>query len=111
MTQYDTIPTSGQEYREEIQVQGSNLSDKVKELLHEGNVHRIIIRHKDHPIIEIPATAGIVGTLLDSSVIDVPQDVDAPFAVALVIVIDMVKEHHEQQHHVEIEHCCCVVQW
>jgi hypothetical protein len=64
MTQYDTIPTSGQEYREEIQVQGSNLADTVKELLHEGNVRRIIIRHKDRTIIEIPVTVGIVGTLL-----------------------------------------------
>ncbi len=64
MTQYDAIPTSGQQYREEIEVQGSNLADKVKELIHEGNVSRISIRHKDHSIIEIPVTAGIVGTLL-----------------------------------------------
>ena len=64
MTQYDAIPTSGQYYREEMQVQGSDLADKVKELLHEGNVRRISIRHKGHPIIEIPVTAGIVGTLL-----------------------------------------------
>ena len=64
MTQYDAIPTSGQQYREEMEVQGSNLADKVKELIHEGNVSRISIRHKDHSIIEIPVTAGIVGTLL-----------------------------------------------
>ena len=64
MNQYDAIPTSGQQYREEMEVQGSNLADKVKELLHEGNVRHISIRHKDHPIIEIPVTAGIVGALL-----------------------------------------------
>lgn len=64
MTPYDPSSTSGQEHREEIQVQGSDLTDKVKELTHESNVRRIIIRHGDHTIIEIPLTAGIVGTLL-----------------------------------------------
>jgi hypothetical protein len=64
MTRYDSSPTAGQEHREEIQVQGSDLIDKVKELTHESNVRRIIIRHGDHAIIEIPLTAGIVGTLL-----------------------------------------------
>lgn len=40
----------------------------------------------------------------DSYAIDVAQGVDAPFMVALVIVIDMVRQHHEQQHHMQTLH-------
>lgn len=35
----------------------------------------------------------------DSYAVDVVQGVDAPFVVALAIVIEMVKEHHEQKEH------------
>jgi uncharacterized protein YxjI len=37
-------------------------------------------------------------SFLDDYVIDVVQGADAPLMVALVIVIDMVNEHHESQH-------------
>lgn len=40
----------------------------------------------------------------DSYAIDVAPGADAPFMVALVIVIDMVREHHEQQHHMQTVH-------
>lgn len=43
-------------------------------------------------------------SFLDSYVIDVAQGVDAPFMVALVIVIDMVKEHQESRHHERVGH-------
>jgi uncharacterized protein YxjI len=35
----------------------------------------------------------------DSYAIDVAQGVDAPFVVALAIVIEMVKDHHEHKEH------------
>ena len=60
--QYD--PNAGSEQREQIHVQGTDLVDKVKELIHEGNVRRIIIRQDEHVIIEFPLTVGVVGTLI-----------------------------------------------
>ncbi|HLX59440.1 MAG TPA: LURP-one-related family protein [Ktedonobacteraceae bacterium] len=33
----------------------------------------------------------------DSYAVDVAQGVDAPFVIALAIVIDMIREHHEQR--------------
>jgi hypothetical protein len=51
--------------REEYTVSGSNLVDRVRELLHEGNVTRIIIKdEKDKALLEIPATVGVVGVVL-----------------------------------------------
>jgi uncharacterized protein YxjI len=35
----------------------------------------------------------------DSYAVDVAQGVDAPFVIALAIVIDMVREHHEHREH------------
>ena len=35
----------------------------------------------------------------DSYAVEVAQGVDAPFVVALAIVIDMVREHHERREH------------
>jgi uncharacterized protein YxjI len=35
----------------------------------------------------------------DSYAVDVAQGVDAPFTIALAIVIDMVREHHEHKEH------------
>ena len=52
MSQIDTTPIESEVemkkergYREELQVMGEQLLTKVKELLHEGNVRRIIIKH------------------------------------------------------------------
>jgi hypothetical protein len=51
--------------REEFSVSASNLVDRVKELLHEGNVTRIIVKdEKERPLLEIPATIGAIGTVL-----------------------------------------------
>jgi hypothetical protein len=48
---------------ETIKVQGSELLDKVKQFIHEGNVRRVIIKQGDRTIAEFPLTAGVVGTV------------------------------------------------
>jgi hypothetical protein len=51
--------------REEFSVSASSLVDRVRELLHEGNVTRIIVKdEKGRPLLEIPATIGAIGTVL-----------------------------------------------
>ena len=49
---------------EELQVMGEQLLSKIKELVHEGNVRRIIIKQDGNTILEIPLTIGVAGTLL-----------------------------------------------
>ena len=51
--------------REEFAVSADNLIEKVRELLHEGNVTRIIVKdEKDKVLLEIPATVGVIGAVL-----------------------------------------------
>lgn len=51
--------------REEYTVTADNLVNRIKELLHEGNVTRIIVEDmKGKELLEIPATVGVIGTVL-----------------------------------------------
>ncbi len=49
---------------EELQVVGEQLLAKVKELVNEGNVRRIIIKRESNTILEIPLTIGVASALL-----------------------------------------------
>jgi Domain of unknown function (DUF4342) len=41
------------------------VTKKVRELLHEGNVSRILVKDEGgKPLLEIPVTAGVVGVLI-----------------------------------------------
>ncbi|HHU50951.1 MAG TPA: DUF4342 domain-containing protein [Firmicutes bacterium] len=51
--------------QEEFKVKGEDVVAKIKELLHEGNIRRIIIKNEDgRSIIEIPLTVGVVGAMI-----------------------------------------------
>ncbi|HEY46346.1 MAG: hypothetical protein AMJ88_13980 [Anaerolineae bacterium SM23_ 63] len=57
--------TEGEVRTEEYQVSGEGLVAKVKELVHEGNIRRIIIKNEGgETLIEIPLTLGVVGAVL-----------------------------------------------
>lgn len=50
---------------EEFMVTGEALLAKVRELVHEGNVRRIIIKNDEgHIVAEFPLTFGVVGAVL-----------------------------------------------
>ena len=50
---------------EEFRVDGEELIAKVKNLINEGNIRRVIIKNKEGKIIlEIPLTFGVVGALI-----------------------------------------------
>ena len=50
---------------EEFKVSGEELLKKIKELMHEGNIRRIVIKNKDGgTFMEIPLSVGVVGVLL-----------------------------------------------
>jgi hypothetical protein len=49
---------------EEVRVMGSELAESVKNLIHEGNVRRIIIKdEKGNTFIEIPVAVAAVGAI------------------------------------------------
>lgn len=50
---------------EEFRVNGEELLKKIKELIHQGNIRRIIIKDRDGKIVmEFPLTLGVVGAVL-----------------------------------------------
>ena len=51
--------------KEEFKVTGDAVVSKIKELMHEGNIRRIIIKNEEgKTLIEIPLTIGAVGAIL-----------------------------------------------
>lgn len=65
--------------REEFSVSADNLIERVKELLHEGNIMRIIVKDEAGKVLlEIPATVGVVGVVL------------APWLAALGVIAALV---------------------
>jgi hypothetical protein len=52
-------------HTEEFKVSGEKMIAKVKELVHEGNIRRIIIKDAEgKTLIEAPLTIGVVGVVL-----------------------------------------------
>lgn len=65
--------------REEYTVSGKNLVDRVGEILHEGNVTRVIVKDEaGKTLLEIPAPIGVVGVVL------------APWLAALGVIAALV---------------------
>jgi len=48
---------------ESFKVKGDDLLGRVKEILHEGNVRRVVIKQGTRTIVEFPVTVGVVGAL------------------------------------------------
>jgi hypothetical protein len=50
---------------EEFHVNGDEILKKIKELVHEGNIRRVIIKNEEgRTLIDIPLTLGVVGALV-----------------------------------------------
>jgi hypothetical protein len=58
-------PTAAPPGSERHTVTGARLLERMKELVHEGNVRRIVIRKDDgHPLLEVPLNVGVAGAAL-----------------------------------------------
>jgi hypothetical protein len=65
---------------ESFKVESETVVDKVKNLIHEGNVRRVVVQHQGRTIAEFPLTAGVVGTVL------------APVLAAVGAVVALLKD-------------------
>jgi len=51
--------------KEEFKIRSEEVVEKVKQLIHEGNVRRLIIKDETGKVyLEIPVTFGVIGALL-----------------------------------------------
>lgn len=67
---------------EEFKVSGEKLKDKLKELIREGNVRRIILKNpKGRVLLDMPLNAGVVGLAL------------APFWAAVAAIAVLATEY------------------
>ena len=56
--------------KERVTVSGNNLLEKVKEIVHQGNIRRVRLIHEDRALIDIPLTVG--APLAAATVLAVP---------------------------------------
>ena len=50
--------------RESFKAEGEQVLEKVKQLVHEGNVRRVVVKHEGRTVAEFPLTAGVVGAVI-----------------------------------------------
>jgi len=67
-------------YWESFKAEGEAAIDKIRSLVHEGNVRRIVVQHQGRTVAEFPLTAGIVGVVL------------APVVAAIGALIALLKD-------------------
>lgn len=79
---------------EEFMISGDDLVAKVKELLHKGNVRRIIIKTEEgRTLIEVPLTVGVVSGVIGATLFPVVAALGAIGALVahLKIIIEKVE--------------------
>ena len=58
-------PKTGKTRTEEFKLNGGEILDKIKEIIHEGNIRRIMLKDESGKVfMEIPLTVGIIGAAL-----------------------------------------------
>ncbi|MFZ1377613.1 MAG: DUF4342 domain-containing protein [Geothrix sp.] len=87
-----TDTTQDRTRTEEFKLEGGKVLDKIKDLIHQGNIRRIILKNEaGKTLIEIPLTLGLVGAAL----LPVFAAVGALAAVATRMVIVVEKTESE----------------
>ena len=49
---------------ETIKTESGNVLERLHELIHKGNIRRVVIEHQGGTVAEFPLTAGVVGSML-----------------------------------------------
>ncbi len=77
---------------EEYHVTGDTLVSKIKELVHQGNIRRLIIKDEEgRTVLEVPLTFGVVGAVLLP--VWVALGAIAALAAHYTIVVEREEEH------------------
>lgn len=78
---------------EEFKVNGDTLLEKFQELIHEGNIRRILIKTQSgQTLLEIPLTAGIVGGVISVALFPILATVAAIGAIVTRLTLVVEKE-------------------
>ena len=55
---------AGKTYWDSFKAESESVIARIKALIHEGNVRRVVIQHEGRSVAEFPLTAGVVGAVL-----------------------------------------------
>ena len=84
-------------FTEQIDIAASELVDRTKELIEEGNVRRLIIRNEDDEVLmEVPLTAGVVVGGAVTIVAPVLAALGALAALLTYVKIEVVRERKDE---------------
>ena len=78
--------------KEKFTVSGDKLVEKIKELIHEGNIRKVRIIHKEKTVFEIPLTIGAPAAAVGILVAPVLAALGAFAALATECTIEVEKE-------------------
>ena len=79
---------------EEFKISGDVLGKKIKELLRQGNIRRIILKNEENQtLIEIPMTVGVIGSVISAALFPVVAAVGVIGAMVarLTVVIERIE--------------------
>jgi len=65
---------------ESFEAKSENVVERVKQIVHEGNVRRVVVKRDGTTVAEFPLTAGVVGAVL------------APVLAALGAIVALMKD-------------------
>jgi hypothetical protein len=71
---------TGRSICETLKGEASVVLERLKTLVHEGNIRRVIVKHEGRTVAEFPLTAGVIGALL------------APVLAAVGTIVAMLKD-------------------
>jgi hypothetical protein len=77
--------------KEKFTVAGSQLVEKVKQLISEGNIRRVRLLHEDRPLIDIPLTIGIPVAVVTVLAVPVLAAIGAIAALVTECIIEVEK--------------------
>jgi len=105
MSEYNPEPEKGKRnFSEELEVTGGQLVDRVKELIEEGNVRRLIIRNPEgRTMLEIPLTIGVVAGGALALMWPVMAALGALAALVARVRIEVVREESVGGEHEKLE--------
>jgi hypothetical protein len=83
--------------KERFTVSGTQLVDKVKQLIHEGNIRKVRLLHKEKTLLEIPLSVGVPAAAVGIIAAPVLAAIGAFAALITECTIEVEKEEESDQ--------------
>jgi len=83
--------------KEKFTISGSQLVDKVKQLIHEGNIRKVRVLHEGRTVLEIPLTIGAPAAAIGIMIAPLLAALGAFAALVTECTIEVEKEEEKEE--------------